>query len=239
MSTAYDLSGPHDDHPYCRLRRLGFDALSDAEVLALALGAGRETGAGVPQALEVLSNHGGVRGLLRAGFGHLALDLGERRTARVLAAVELCRRARSVPLPPRLSCPTSADIVRAFGPRLRDATEEHVEALVLDARQRVVASRTLAQGPTCAVAVGMREVFALVVREGGEGVVVLHNHPSGDPRPSEADLRFTRGLWEAAQSLDVELLDHIVIAREGYFSFRDSGLLRSLERADRAPEVGR
>ncbi len=229
MSTVYDLTRHSDDHPFTRMRRLGFDALSDAEVLALAVGGGREAGGALPEALELLAAHGGVRGVARAGFGLLAPTLGERRTARVLAAFELSRRSRAVPLPPGLSCPTSADIVRAYGPRLNDAVEERVEALVLDARQRVVAARTLAQGPTCAVAVGMREVFALVVREGGEGVVVLHNHPSGDPRPSEADLRFTRGLWEAARCLDMELIDHIVVAREGYFSFRDSGLLRGLE----------
>lgn len=232
MSTAYDLSGHPDDHPYNRMRRLGFDALSDAEVLSLAVGGGREIGAGIPVALHLLAAHDGVRGLARASFGHLAHDLGERRAARLLAAFELSRRARATPLPPRLACPSSADIVRAYGPRLRDAVEERVEALVLDARQCVVAARTLAHGPTCTVALGMREVFALVVREGGEGVVVLHNHPSGDPRPSEADVRFTRGLWEAARSLDMELVDHIVVARDGYFSFRDSGLLRSLSPAE-------
>ncbi|MBL8601944.1 MAG: DNA repair protein RadC [Myxococcales bacterium] len=213
------------DDPHARVRRVGVDLLSDAEVLALAIGPAHREPSPYAAAVALLDEHGGLAGLMRGSIGSLAPSLGARRAARLLAALELCRRAREQPLQYLRRCLSSREVVAAFGPRLRAATEECVVVVVLDARQRVLAERVVARGPISAVAVGMREVFSLVVREGGAGVVVLHNHPSGDPRPSEADLRFTRGLHDACLCLDMLLLDHIVVAREGYFSFRDSGLL--------------
>ncbi len=213
------------ESPFARLRRVGMDSLSDAEVLALAAGRGRGGLDALRLAAHVLGTHDGVRGLARAGLGMLSPDLGAHRSARLIASFELARRARAVPLSPRARFGSSADVVRAYGPRLRDATEELVIALVLDARERLVAERVLAHGGASSCALGMREVFTLVVREGGDAVVLLHNHPSGDPRPSEEDIRFTRGMLDAGQLLDLELLDHVIVGREGSFSFRDSGLL--------------
>lgn len=212
-----------------RLRRVGVDTLSDAEVLALAIGRGRHGLSSRDLALHLLSTHDGVRGLSRVGVGSLALDLGEHRAARIIAALELARRARCVPLSRRAPLSSSRDVVRAYGPRLLDAAEECVVAVVLDARNRPVAERIIARGTTSACAVGAREVFTLVVREGGTSTLVVHNHPSGDPTPSDEDIAFTRSLIEAGRLLDVPLVDHIIVARDGTFSFLDAGLMRTEE----------
>lgn len=215
-----------DDTPRTRLARLGLDALSDAEVLALALGRGRGEAEDAARAMDLLAAHDGLRGLLRAGLGALARDLGDLRAVRLAASMELGRRALAVPLGRGVPYGSSRDVARAYGPRMAEATEESVLVLVLDARQRPAAERVIARGTASSCTVGVREVFALAVREGGAGIVLVHNHPSGDPTPSPEDLTLTRALAAAGQLLDVPLIDHVIVAREGTFSFLDAGLLR-------------
>jgi DNA repair protein RadC len=227
MSTCTEIELDPEERPFARARRLGIDALSDAEVLALALGGGRGPHSADTLARHVLRAHGGLRGVVRAGIGALGADIGALRAARLAATFELARRARAVPLAPRVSYTSSRDILRAYGPRLVDATEEQVLAVVLDARQRPVAERVIARGSTTACAVGPRELFGLAVREGGAGVVLIHNHPSGDPLPSDEDLRLTRAMLDAGRLLDLPLIDHVIIGRDGSFSFLDAGLLRA------------
>lgn len=226
MTTCTELDFDDDERPLARARRLGLDALSDAEVLALALGRGRGALCAEELALRILRVHGGARGVVRGGIGPLACDLGAHRAARLVATFELARRARAVPLPRATPYTSSRDVLRAYGPRLVDATEEQVLAVVLDAKQRPLAERVLARGSTTACAVGPREVFNLVVREGGAGVVLVHNHPSGDPLPSDDDIRLTRAMLDAGRLLDLPLIDHVIVGRDGSFSFLDAGLLR-------------
>lgn len=225
MTLCHEIQLDPDELPLRRARRLGFDALSDHELLALALGRGRGPHASDDLARRLLTAHGGLRGLARTGPGALGLDLGEHRAARLLASFEIARRSRALPLKRGAAFSSSRDVLRAFGPRLVDATEEMVLAVVLDARQRPVAERVLARGSATACAIGPREVFALAVREGGAGVVMVHNHPSGDPLPSDDDIRLTRALMDAGRLLDVPLIDHVIVGREGSFSFLDAGLL--------------
>lgn len=215
---------PHEQ-PRRRARRLGLDALSDAEILCLALGRGRGALDDEPLARRVLEAHGGLRGVLRSGPGSLSLDLGESRAVRLLASFEVARRGRAELLHPHAAFSSSRDVLRAFGPRLVDSADEVVLAIVLDARQRPVAERILARGSSTACAIGPREVFALAVREGGAGVVLVHNHPSGDPLPSDDDVRLTRALLDAGRLLDLPLIDHVIVGREGSFSFLDAGML--------------
>lgn len=212
-----------------RARRLGFDALSDAELLAIVLGRGRGLLDADALARTLLAEHGGLRGITRLGIGPLALELGETRAARLLATLEASRRARAEPLKRTAPFSSSRDVLRAYGPRLVDATEELVLAVVLDGRQRPVAERILARGSATACALCPRALFALAVREGGSGVVLVHNHPSGDPLPSEDDIRLTRLLLDAGRILDLPLIDHVIVGREGSFSFLDAGLLRVTE----------
>ncbi len=227
-----DLTPTQDhDTPHARLRRVGLDALSDTELVAIVLGSGRAPTSELAAARALLATHQGLRGVSRTAIGPLARDVGERRAARLVAAVEIARRAGAVPLTRTAPYRSSRDVVRAFGARLVDASDERVLAVVLDARQRPVAERMLACGTASACAVGARQVFALAVREGGAGVLMVHNHPSGDPTPSAEDIRFTRMLVTAGALLEVPLVDHVIVGREGSFSFLDAGLLARPEAA--------
>jgi DNA repair protein RadC len=108
-----------------------------------------------------------------------------------------------------------------------------VLAVVLDARHRPVAERRIATGGPASCGVSVRDVFALAVREGGAAVLLVHNHPSGDPAPSRDDIDLTAALVRAGDTLELPLLDHVIVGREGSFSFLDAGLLRP-ERARNA-----
>jgi DNA repair protein RadC len=225
-----DLPSREDpDAPEARLRRLGVEALSDTELLAMVLGAARPSNTNLSAARALLHTHDGLRGVARAGVGALSRELGDRRAVRVIAAVEIARRAAAVPLTRGVPYRSSRDVVRAFGPRLVDSPDELVIAVVLDARQRPVAERVLARGSASACAVGARQIFALAVREGGAGVLLVHNHPSGDPTPSGEDIEFTRNVIAAGRVLELPIVDHVIVAREGSFSFLDAGILERAE----------
>ncbi len=215
-----------EDSPRARLHRLGMDALNDVEVLSLALDGTGDDIVSVSVAHDLLNKHRGCRGLLRAGIGRIANDLSEDWATRLVAAIELGRRALAVPLPRSAPYGSSRDVARAFGPRLIDAAEESVVVVVLDARQRPIAERIIAHGTATRCNVGLREVFTLALCEAGAGVILVHNHPSGDPTPSPEDLALTRAMADGGRLLEVPLVDHVIVGREGTFSFLDAGLLR-------------
>lgn len=205
--------------PSARLRAVAVDLMSDTEVLALLLGDD------APLARSLLSAHDGVRGVARLGRGELARDVGDRRAVRLVAAMELARRAAARPLARAVPFRSSRDVVRAWGPRLVDAADERVLAVLLDAKRRPVAERLLAWGSVGSAPLAPRQVFALAVREGASAIVLVHNHPSGDPAPSPEDIAFTRRVAHAGGILEVELLDHVIVGREGSFSFLDAGMI--------------
>ncbi len=224
---ANDNLPPRPVRPLPRPRRLSLDVLSDAEVLSLALGRGRGGLSADALGRYLLATHDGLRGLLRTGSGALTQDLGPHQATRLLAAWELAQRARISPPPRRMPFTSSRDIVRCWSARMVDLPDECVMALVLDVKQRLIAERVLANGTPAGVALGVREVFALAVREGGASMVLVHNHPSGDPTPSPEDAEFTRRVAEVGAAIELPLLDHVILGRDGAFSFLDAGLLKS------------
>jgi DNA repair protein RadC len=120
---------------------------------------------------------------------------------------------------------TSHDVVALVAPRLRDADVEHFVALALDAKNRPLALIDVAKGSITACPVAPADVFRAVLREAAPAVVFAHNHPSGDPQPSPEDVALTDRLVSAGRLLGIHVVDHVIIAREGHFSFLDAGLL--------------
>lgn len=222
VSTATDAAL---DDPTARLRTRGPEALSEAELLGVLLEHGRTHAASSRYASRVLDAYGGARGLLRSGFGELSMDLGARRALRLIAAIELSRRALCEPLHPAIALRSSRDVLRAFDARLAELPDEVVLAVLLDVKQRPVAERMLARGGPSGCALSVRDVFAAAVREAAVGIVLVHNHPSGDPTPSEEDRALTEALAKAGRALGLPLVDHVIVARGRAFSFLDAGLL--------------
>jgi DNA repair protein RadC len=211
-----------------RLAERGIGALSDAELLSLLLGTGT-----ADQPVSVLAEHvlcslGGTRGLARASPRQLASlrGVGTGKSARIAAALELGRRVAASPLERGAKIASSEDVYRAFGPLLVSQQQEELWAVALDVRQRVLARVQLARGGLSACPVSPADVFRPLIQEGAAAMILVHNHPSGVPDPSAEDLAFTERLAQAGELLGIVLLDHVIVAADGYFSCLDSGMYR-------------
>jgi DNA repair protein RadC len=215
------------DGPRERLVALGPEALSDAELLALVLRTGGARRDVLALAGWLLARRGGLAGLAEAGAPELAGDpgLGLAKGASLVAALELGRRLAAR----RLRCGDPvrgpADVFRHFHARLRDVRHERFLLLLLDGRHRMLREVVVSQGTLTASLVHPREVFRPALREAAAAVVLVHNHPSGDPSPSREDREITERLARAGDLLGVPVLDHVVVAERGYASLRELGAL--------------
>ena len=205
----------------------GAQSLSDAELIALLLRTGTRGRGGTALARDLLARCGGLRGVSRATSAELAeaSGIGPAKAASLLAALELSRRLAAHRLSPGDPIRSPDDVHRHFYPRLRDARAERFVVVLLDGRHRVLRDVVVSQGTLTASLVHPREVFRPALREAAAAVVLVHNHPSGDPAPSREDREVTRRLVEAGELLGVRVLDHVIVAESGYFSFQESDSL--------------
>lgn len=218
---------PETERPRERLLAKGPDALSDAHLLAILLRTGRPNSSAVQVAMELLDRLGGVGGLARCGVDELCAThgVGPAKAAQLKAAVELGRRSLTAPLSTGMRISSSADLFRHFHPGLRDLKRELFKVVLLDAKNAVLRETTVSEGSLTLSVVHPREVFALAVRESAAGILLLHNHPSGDPTPSPEDRSLTDRLVAAGRLLGIRVLDHLIIGDGRYVSFADQGWL--------------
>lgn len=189
----------------------GPDRLGDAELLGLLVGTAAGGRGPVEIGADLLRAHGGLSGLAAADPGELAAirGVGTARAIRLHAALELGRRSLREPLAPRPVL-TPEDAAALLGPALRGLPCEELHALYLDRRNRPLAQRALTRGSDAFTVVDPRQVFRPAVQLGAVGVVLAHNHPSGDPTPSHQDRDVTRRVRRAGEVLGVTLVDHLV-----------------------------
>lgn len=209
---------------------LGAGALTLAELLAVVLGTGSRAGSVRELAARLLAaNDGSLRRLASRPAGELlrAEGIGPTKAARLLAAFELAARLmrESRPALPQIREPE--DVVRLLETRLRDLPVEEFHLLALDSQSRVLREVLVTRGLLNSSLVHPREVFRAAIAEAAAGIIVVHNHPSGDPTPSAEDRAVTRQLVAAGQLLDVPLYDHVVIAGDRFLSFAAAGLLQA------------
>ncbi len=216
--------------PRERLADVGVDSLSDAELLALLLGTGSPDEPVLVLATRVLEEQGGLGGLARAGVGELEArrGVGPVKGARLAAARELGRRCAAEQA--RLSVAHLPDgrAVDAWArPRLAPLDHEELWLLALDGHNGLRAARRVAAGGIHGLHVSARDPLRIALREGASAFVLVHNHPSGDPTPSEEDIEFTRRICAGGDLVGTPLLDHVVVGRAGFASMLDAGLLPS------------
>lgn len=199
--------------------------LSEVELLALILDTGTATLDVARVADDLLRRFDGLRGLSRASLPELQRSpgIGPAKASRLQAALELGRRSVARPVPPGAVVRSSRQVFDAYLPRLAHLDREHMLALLLDTKHRVLKEVCVSVGCLDSTLVHPREVFRPAVAESAAAVVLVHNHPSGDPAPSAEDLAVTRRLAATAELLGVELLDHVIVARHGCESLRDRG----------------
>ncbi len=219
---------PHAERPRERLRALGAQALSTTELIATVLGTGGKGGSALSCAQLVLEQSGGSLGRL-AGMPMASLTrvrgVGRARATAIHAALELGRRmageAREAGVPLR----GPRDVAAVYAPRLQDAPVEEFHVAILDAQHRLERDVLITRGLLNSSLVHPREVFREAIAERAAAVILVHNHPSGDPTPSAEDRSVTEQLVAAGRLLDIPVHDHIIIGRGRYVSFAEAGLL--------------
>lgn len=202
------------------LSRLGPGACGEAELLALA------TGSRLPLAATVIERLGGAHGVLAASVAELVLaGLSPPRAAALAAAVEIARRGQSAFPDGRWQVRTPGDLAERLLAEMGHLEREELRVAILNTKNAVIALLTVYVGSLAGSPVRVGEVFRDAVRRHGAAIVVVHNHPSGDPSPSAEDLRITGELSQAGRLLDIDLLDHIVIGRGRWVSLRSLGVI--------------
>jgi len=217
-----------EERPRERMARLGAAALSNEELLALLLGSGTSGESALDRSRRLLAAHGGLAGLAGLTRDELIRERGikEARGAVLLAALEIGRRLAVGAIAGR-DLFNEPSLVKDYLRRARgDGTQERTGALYLNARNRLLRDDPeIYRGTLDRAVVEPREILKRALLTNAAGVILYHNHPSGDPSPSREDREFTRRLVAAAESVGLRLLDHIVVGREGCVSFRESGLM--------------
>ena len=214
---------PAGERPQERLLRHGPATLSSAELLALVLGLPE-----LAQAESLLAGYGGMGELARAPLTELIdhqRGLGPRRAVRLKAALELSRRALTAAPLERIRLHTPADAATLALDEMGALEQEELRAILLDTRLGVLKFHTVYVGAVNRATVRIAEIFREAVRLNATYLIVLHNHPSGDPSPSDEDVQVTRQVREAGRLLNIDLLDHLVIGGHGrWLSLKERGL---------------
>ena len=229
LPRAPEAPGPLTTEPGAsqRLELGGPETCSTVELLDLLLGRERRSPGLKADTLRLLERFGDARALARASFGELtrgrALSPGQAR--RLMAAFALGRRLARTPLRRGQVLRSTAEVYDAYASELEGLTRERFVSVLLDAKNRVLREERISQGTLTSSPVHPREVFASAIREAAAGVILLHNHPSGDPEPSPDDEAVTRRLVAAGELIGIPILDHVVLGAGCFVSLLDRGLI--------------
>jgi DNA repair protein RadC len=227
-TTIKDL--PEDERPRERLVKHGADALKPSELIAIQLRAGTRGHSAIQIGQQLLDKYRTLTALSRASLDELQEfpGVGRDKAITLTSAFTLARflAAETRGHDPLLDTPeTVADFLREDNRRYN---EEHFQAVLLNARRRLIRVEEISSGLVDTIVVHPREVFRHAIAANASALVLVHNHPSGDPAPSEADVRVTRDLIRAGQLLKIEVLDHVIIGRRAGANGKDYASLREL-----------
>ncbi len=218
---------PSDQRPRERLVREGAAALSDAELLAVILRTGSAEKSAIALSTEILSHFSGLKNLVQAEVEELSAikGMGPVKASQLKSALEIGKR---------LACTTGAmqrpikapkDAAMMVMEEMRHLDRECFCALLLNTKNIVLSKETISIGTLNASMVHPRELFKVAIKKSASSIILLHNHPSGDPTPSREDKEVTQRLREAGAIIGIEILDHIIIGDNNFISFKDKGML--------------
>lgn len=218
---------PKRERPRERLLQFGSQTLTDAELLGILLGKGMKRKTAIDLARELLDQYESLPRLFSRSPAELmkVKGIGLAKAAILCAAFELVRRIQSRKGEAQISFKRSCDVANHYLPLMRDLRKEVFKILLLNRANRLIREVPISEGTLDASIVHPRDVFREALLEPASGVILLHNHPSGNSNPSEEDLRITKQLVEAGRLLGIKVYDHIILAGDSYVSFADQGLL--------------
>jgi DNA repair protein RadC len=231
--TVRDL--PKQERPRERLQKFGAEALSAQELLALVIGRGIPKKSVMSIAQELLGKFGNVKAISQASIEELSQikGIGLAKAAQIKACFELGKRGDLEPEQKNFDIKDPESVVNAIWASIKDKAREHFKLILLNHRHRIIGISTISIGTLNASLVHPREVFKDAIKHSAASVVLAHNHPSGDPEPSEDDLTITKRLIETGKILGIEVLDHIIITKNirkngtknSFLSFKNKGLI--------------
>jgi DNA repair protein RadC len=214
--------------PRERLQSRGASDLSDAELLAIILRTGTPSCNALELSTRVLARHAGLAGVDRAALDELCEDpgLGPNKAVTIKAALELGKRLVSLSPGMRVRITSPRDVFNLLRAEMVGLEQEQLRVLQLNARNQVLGAPELYRGSLVGTSVRLGELFRDAIRHNVASIVLVHNHPSGDPTPSAEDVRLTRDAVRAGKLLDIEVLDHLVLGRgeEGFVSMKERAL---------------
>ena len=213
---------PVEERPVSRLHRYGTGSLSNTEIIASIL----QTPDALYQASTYLARHHGLLGLARASLHELQeVDgVGPAQAARLKAAMELGRRVLIASPNDRVQVKSPADAANLMMMEMSTLEQEHMRLILLDSKNYVIDMPTMYVGSLNTSVIRVGELFREAIRQNCAAVIVVHNHPSGDPTPSPEDVAVTELITQAGQLLDIDVLDHLVIGQSRYVSLKERGL---------------
>ncbi|MCH7800117.1 MAG: DNA repair protein RadC [Chloroflexi bacterium] len=214
---------PADEKPRERLRALGAKQLSNPELIAILLRTGIKGENVLSMSTRVIAGFGGLAGLARSSFAELCETNGisEAKACQILAAFELGRRAASLLPDDRAMIRTPADIHNLLGAEMAVASQEKLKVVLLNAKAEVISVQEVYQGTVDSTQLRVAEVLRPAVRENCPEIIIVHNHPSGDPTPSPDDILITRNIKQCAEMMDIRFNDHVIIGSRGFVSMRE------------------
>ena len=225
---------PEHDRPQERLERLGAPALADRELLAMIIRSGTAQKDVLALADEMLTKAGSLSGLLRwdtSDFQQI-IGIGKVKALQLSTQIEIAKRMIQGERNQVVILDEPRKVWEYLYPQVRSDSVERVWVLCLDRKNKLIRAESVTSGTATGSLVHPREVFRPAIRYGATAIILAHNHPSGDPTPSSADLRVTKKIAEASKTVDLEMHDHVIVGEPehcpqgvGYFSFSDSGHL--------------
>jgi DNA repair protein RadC len=217
---------PTGERPRERLQHYGPEALSTAELMAILLRTGSPGENVLALATHLLVQFGGLGGLVKASFSELSAvkGVGQAKAAQLKAGLEIGRRLLIAAPDERPQITSPADAANLLMLEMGHLEQEHLRVLLLDTKNRVLASPTVYKGNVNTSVVRIAELFREAIRHNSTGLILAHNHPSGDPTPSPEDVRITRQIVESGKLLDIDVLDHLIIGQGRYISLKERGL---------------
>lgn len=218
---------PEDERPRERLAKYGAETLSNSELLAIILRSGTKQDSALSIACRILKNNDGIKYLYDSSFEELKCinGIGTAKASQIKAAIELGRRLKSYKAQSSFCIKSPSDAAELVMEEMRYLRKECLKLIMLNIKNMVISIKDISMGSLNSSIVHPREIYVEAIKASSASIIICHNHPSGDPSPSEEDMNITRRICEAGKIVGIDLIDHLVIGDGKFVSFKEKGLL--------------
>lgn len=217
---------PLNERPREKLIKNGPGTLSDSELLAIILRVGNKKESVVNVANRLFNKYN-LRSLSRLSIGSLKKEsgIGDAKACQIIASFELGRRLAGFKIDKKIAIKSAKDLAKMLIPEMGSLKKEHLKGFFLDSKNKIIKEETIFIGSLNESVIHPREIFQIAINENAASVILVHNHPSGDPKASREDIEITKQLIYGGKILGIPVLDHIIIANNTYLSLKEKGLM--------------